>query len=46
MSPVDGQELTKKGLAISIDTPRTSRLFFYRRKESVNKPDAGDGRRA
>ncbi len=39
-----GQELMEKGLVLSIDNPRTSRLLFYRcHKEGfANKPDAGD----
>ncbi|MDD5706202.1 MAG: alpha-galactosidase [Kiritimatiellae bacterium] len=42
----DGNELTTRGLAISIDAPRASRLLFYRlcEKASANKPDARDGR--
>ena len=41
-----GQELMGKGLTLSIDTPRTSRLLFYSlfREGTVNKPDAGDGK--
>ncbi len=41
-----GQELMGRGLALSIDTPRTSRLLFYSlfREVTLNKPDAGDGK--
>ena len=44
--PAGGQELMTKGLAISIDTPRASRLLFYRlcENDAANKPDAGDGK--
>ncbi len=41
-----GQELSEKGLALSIATPRTSRLLFYSLsgKVAANKSDAGDGK--
>lgn len=40
----NGRELMTAGLAIALDTPRTSRLLFYRPcgEVSANKPDEGD----